>query len=224
MTDTTGLQDSFLAKSLRDYLATQRALGRAYRHVEWILRTLDWVLRRDFPNGRIFMKAMFDRWAMKQTVLSPTGRRYRMLSVRKFCLFLARLRPTTFVPNLKSFPKALPPQAPYLLTRSEMSRILTKTKTVKLGWQNPFRRQTMRLAWVLLFCCGLRRGELLRLRLADLDVGQRVLRITSVRILQVAVGAFFALCRQGTPPISGPASSPTPAHGTRVSAPLEWSG
>jgi integrase len=176
VTDTTGL-DSFLAKSLRDYLATQRALGRAYRHVEWILRTLDWVLRRDFPNGRIFTKAMFDRWAMKQAVLSPTGRRYRMLSVRKFCLFLARLRPTTFVPNLKSFPKALPPQAPYLLTRSEMSRILTKTKTVKLGWQNPFRRQTMRLAWVLLYCCGLRRGELLRLRLADLDVGQRVLRI-----------------------------------------------
>jgi site-specific recombinase XerD len=147
VTDTTGL-DSFLAKSLRDYLAMQRALGRAYRHVEWILRTLDWVLRRDFPNGRIFTKAMFDRWAMKQAVLSPNGRRYRMLSVRKFCLFLARLRPTTFVPNLKSFPKALPPQAPYLLTRSEMSRILTKTKTVKLGWQNPFRRQTPRRAGI----------------------------------------------------------------------------
>jgi len=33
----------------------------------------------------------------------------------------------------------------------------------------------MRLAWILLYCCGLRRGELLHLRLADVDMEQGVL-------------------------------------------------
>jgi integrase len=42
---------------------------------------------------------------------------------------------------------------------------------------NPLRAQTLRLGLMLLFCCGLRRGELLRLRLGDLEDDQTVLRI-----------------------------------------------
>ncbi|MGH7593107.1 MAG: tyrosine-type recombinase/integrase, partial [Gemmatimonadales bacterium] len=42
---------------------------------------------------------------------------------------------------------------------------------------NPLRAQTMRIAVVLLYTAGLRRGELLRLRLADVNANDGVLHI-----------------------------------------------
>jgi hypothetical protein len=102
---------SFLATPLRNYLTWQRALGRGYRKEEWILRGLDLVLHRDYPCARVFAKAMFERWALEPAALSPTSRRHRMLRVAKFCRYLARMRPTTFVPNPRTFPKQLPHQA-----------------------------------------------------------------------------------------------------------------
>jgi integrase len=39
----------------------------------------------------------------------------------------------------------------------------------------------MRVAILLLYCCGLRRGELLKLRLADIDTDQQVLRIQQTK-------------------------------------------
>jgi len=116
---------SFLATPLRNYLTWQRALGRGYRKEEWILRGLDLVLHRDYPCARVFAKAMFERWALEPAASSPTSCRHRMLRVAKFCRYLARMRPTTFVPNPRTFPKQLPHQAPYLLSEHEVVRLLT---------------------------------------------------------------------------------------------------
>lgn len=42
--------------------------------------------------------------------------------------------------------------------------------------------QTIRLAFLLMFCCGLRRGEILNLRLADIDTEEMVLRINETKL------------------------------------------
>jgi integrase len=189
VTDPLGWR-SFLARQIGDYLAIQRALGRAFRSEEWVLLTLDQVLARDFPNGHIFTANMFEKWAEVHAVVSPTTRRYRMLCVRKFCRHLARFRPATFIPDVRTFPRKHDHQAPFLLTRSEVGRIISKTATLKVGWQNSFRRPTMCLAWVILYCCGLRRGELLRLRLADVDMEHSVLRINETKFYKTRLVPF----------------------------------
>ena len=43
------------------------------------------------------------------------------------------------------------------------------------------RAETIHLGLALLFCCGLRRGEVTRLRLAHYDPRERSLRIASAR-------------------------------------------
>ena len=172
---------SFLATPLRSYLARQRSLGRRYCKEEWILRGLDLVLHRDYPCGRVFTRAMFDRWALELATLSPTSRRLRMLCVAKFCRYLAWMRPTTFVPNPRNFPKQLPHRAPYLLSEHEVVRLLAGTRTINPSRKNPLRHATMRVALLLLYCCGLRRGELLKLRLADIDTEQQLLRIQQTK-------------------------------------------
>jgi integrase len=195
LTDSVGRR-SFLAKPISDYLATQRALGRAFRSEEWILLTLDQVLAGDFPKGRTLTANMFAKWAEVHAIVSPTTRRHRMLCVRKFCGYLARFRPATFVPDVRTFPRKHDHQAPFLLTKTEVARILCKTTTLKVGWQNSFRRPTMRLAWILLYCCGLRRGELLHLRLADVDMEQGVLRINETKFHKTRLVPFSSSVRE----------------------------
>jgi integrase len=181
---------SFLATPLRSYLARQRALGRGYRKEEWILRGLDLVLHRDYPWGRVFTRAMFDRWALELAILSPTSRRLRMLCAAKFCRYLARMRPTTFVPNPLTFPKQLPHQAPYLLSEHEVVRLLAGTRTINPSRKNPLRRETMRVALLILYCCGLRRGELLKLRLVDIDFERQALRIQQTKFCKSRLVPF----------------------------------
>ena len=124
---------------------------------------------------------MFAAWATGLRPLCPTTARIRMLCVRKFCCHLARSRSGIFIPDLRSFPKELPHQAPYLLSESEVARLLAATATLRSTRSNPLHPQTIRLAFLLTFCCGLRLGEILKLRLADIDTEQMVLRINETK-------------------------------------------
>ncbi len=172
---------SFLARSFKNYLAVQRSLGRGYQREEWILRGLDYFLTRRYPHARIFTAAQFAAWTAELRRLSPIGVRARLLCVRKFCQHQAKTQAGAFVPDLRSFPKVLSAKAPCLLSSVEMAKLLEGTRTINPNRKNPLRPQTMRLVLLLMFCCGLRRGEVLRLCLADIDLSQEVLRINQTK-------------------------------------------
>jgi integrase/recombinase XerD len=168
---------SMMAASIREYLELQRALGRAYRAEETTLRHWDDFIFRHFRDERRVLPQMFHRWADSMAYLAPTGRRGRLLIVRNFLLFHQRRHPDIFIPDLVSFPRRVPYPTPYLVSSEEMGRLLPIAARLPASRANPLRGQTARLALVLLYCCGLRRGELMRLRLSDVDRHDNVLRI-----------------------------------------------
>jgi site-specific recombinase XerD len=168
---------SFLGKAIQDYLTIQQAFGRVYKTQERTLRGLDFFLVKDCPRARQLTLANFTAWAAGLRSLCPTTARMRMLCVRKFCCHMARSNPAVFIPDSRTFPKELPHQAPYLLSTAEVGRVLAATTMLRTTRNDPLHPQTIRLAFLLLFCCGLRHGEVLKLRLADIDVEQMVLRI-----------------------------------------------
>lgn len=163
---------------MQRYLAIKCALGRIYANERRIL--LDW---DDFLHRHRIRNVgpdIFQLWIKRLDHLMPTVRRNRMRIVRNFLLFHARNHPGSFVPDIMSFPKPHPKYLPRLVSESEMARVLSAVKQL-LTSNNPFRSQTMRLAFVLLYCCGLRRGELLRLRLKHFDATQQLLRIEQTK-------------------------------------------
>lgn len=64
-----------------------------------------------------------------------------------------------------------------------MGRVLAVALQLPPSADNPLRAETLYIGLILLFCCGLRRGELLRLTLADLQAEQTLLyvRLTKFR-------------------------------------------
>jgi integrase len=64
-----------------------------------------------------------------------------------------------------------------LISEAEMGRILTAAGQLPPSADNPIRAETFRIGLILLFCCGLRRGELLGLTLEDIQQEQTLLHI-----------------------------------------------
>jgi integrase len=124
---------------------------------------------------------MFHAWAQTMPALTATVRRQRMRIVRNFLLFYARRHPRTAIPDLWTFPRPGPRQPPRLVSAKEMARILATAALLPPSHQNPLRAETVRLALVLLFCCGLRRGELLQLRIRDVDLQENVIRVEATK-------------------------------------------
>jgi integrase/recombinase XerD len=170
-----------LAESMRHYVSLRRALGRAFRSEETILRHWDAFLMRHFGKTCQVKAPMFQAWARTMTTLTATVRRQRMLIVRNFLLFHARRHPRTYVPDLKTFPKPIPRRRPRLVSATEMAQLLATASVLAPSHRNPLRAQSIRLALVLLFCCGLRRGELLRLRIRHFDPREKVLHVEAAK-------------------------------------------
>jgi integrase/recombinase XerD len=171
---------SGLAESLRLYLRVRRALGRDFQGEEVTLRRWDAFLRR---YGKIckVTPPMFQLWAQTMTGLTATVRRNRMRVVRNFLLFHARGHPSTYIPDLKTFPRPSHPRPPRLVSPTEMGRLLATAGALPASYRNRLRAPTVRLALALLFCCGLRRGELLRLKVQDFDRRENVLCIWATK-------------------------------------------
>ena len=172
---------SWLAESLRHYLRMRRALGRDYRGEEATLRRWDAFLRRRYARACEVTPPMFQLWIQTMANLTATVRRNRMRVVRNFLLFHTRQHPRTYIPDLKTFPRPSQPRPPRLVSAAEVSQLLATAEALPASHRNPLRARTVRLALILLFCCGLRRGELLRLRVRDFDRREDVLRIETTK-------------------------------------------
>lgn len=168
---------SWLAPSLQRYLDLKRALGRIFVHEASVLGQWDDFLHREYPRARAVRAAMFARWSGELGRLNPTTSRRHQSIVRNFLLFHARDHGGTFVPDPLTFPKPAPTAAPRLVSEAEMGRLLDLARTLPPTFHHPLRAETIRIGLILLFCCGLRRGELLRLRLGDIEAAESVLHI-----------------------------------------------
>lgn len=172
---------SGLGDSLRDYIATKQALGRQFGNEKRVLLHWDAFLYQRQGRAKTVGRNLFNLWAESLERLSPNVRRHRLQITRNFLLFHARHSSVDFIPDVTSFPHSSLPRPPRVVSASEMACLLATATRLKPSSANPLRAKTVRLGLMLLFCCGLRRGELLRLRLGHFDPEQNLLRIQATK-------------------------------------------
>ena len=159
--------ESWLSPLILRYLDLKKALGRGFVIERRVLETLgDFVADSAATD---LTQSEFERWGQTQTHLTPGVRRNRMRIVRNFCLYRRRTEPNCFVPDLDGFPHPHQPVQPYIFSETEIVHLLQATTNLRSGVRCPLRCQFFRVAIVLLYTAGLRRGELLHLTLQDYD-------------------------------------------------------
>lgn len=163
------------------YLALKAALGRNYATERDVLAHLERFLAAQLPDRPDLTAESFALWCATLAHLTPTVRRNRMRIVRNLCLYRQRSESHCFVPDSGGFPRRHAPQRPHLFTGQEIVRLLHAAKGLRPSSTSPLRPEVFRLAVVLLYTAGLRRGELARLTLADYDPAEQTLAIRATK-------------------------------------------
>lgn len=172
---------SFLAEEIKDYLQLKRSLGRNYDSEGSTLHSLDAFMVSQYRLSKELTAEIFNDWCTTLQYLSKTVRRKRMRDVRNFCLYRCRTQPSAFVPDALTFPTNHQPITPYIFSESEIARLLSATQYLSPCSCFPLRPQTLRMAITLLYTTGLRRGELLRLKLGDFNPAEKTLLIQATK-------------------------------------------
>ncbi len=167
------LQNTFrsaLAKDALRYVALKRTLGRSFENATSVLLNLDGFLLGLGKPPADLTPETFRQWSQALKSLSPNTRLARMRIVRSFCIYRRRVTPDCFVPDPSQFPKACPLLRPHIFSETEVARLLGHCDALPENpARSPLRWAGTRLAIVLLYTTGLRRGELFRLTPLDYD-------------------------------------------------------
>ena len=163
-----------LGATIARYLALKAALGRRYGVERGVLTHLDRFLSATAAD---LTADSFTQWCRTREHMTSGVRRNWMRIVRNLCLYRQRTEPSCFVPDAAQFPALHQPVCPYIFSEDEIPRLLQATADLQAGTGSPLRRETFRAAIVLLYTTGLRRGELLRLTMADYDPNEHTLLI-----------------------------------------------
>ena len=168
---------SAVAPAITSYLALKRALGRRFTHEAATLAHLDRFLAAQRSAARAITPANFATWSLTLAHLTPTVRRNRMRIVRNLCLYVRRLAPGCFVPDSSGFPKPHEPRRPHIFTELQIVTLLRHATDLRPASTSPLHAEVYRVAIVLLYTAGLRRGELVRLVVSDYDAEARTLLV-----------------------------------------------
>jgi integrase/recombinase XerD len=164
-----------LDAAIAAFVGHQRTLGRRYYGEEGVLRDL-----RRFVVGQQatdLTAVVFERWCRAQHALSPNTLYSRQLLVRKLCVFRRRHEPGCFVPDPAGFARRRPYRRAVIVAPVQIDRMLRAAVHRGSVLHSPMRSAVMRMALVLLYSAGLRRGEVMRLTLPDVDHRAGILRI-----------------------------------------------
>jgi len=167
-------KSSRLARAVACFLKHKRALGRRYRGEAFLFRRLLAHLRR---RGDDDLNAdAFQGWMHDLARCHPNTRHAWHQLVRRFCLYRRRAEPNCFVPpEVRGRPR--PYITPIIMEPDQIARMLDIASSLTPSPGSPLRGPINRMAVVLLYTAGLRLGELIRLRLGDVEDRGTVLRI-----------------------------------------------
>jgi len=172
---------SYLSMQFTEYLKVKRATGRIYGHQETMLRMLDNFLD---DNQYQLTHNSFQEWINSLSHLHSTTQCHYYQQIRQFCEYMQRTDVNIFVPQRRFEPLITPSRMPAILDKKDILKLIKSTDTLFENDRWPLRRLTFRVIITILYCCGLRVGEIVRLNIGDVDIKNGVLTIRDTKFFK----------------------------------------
>ncbi len=167
-----------LASQLERFLALKRAMGYRYRDESRVVRELDQFLTTRLSTDDPVLTVEIARdYVARRTTESDATRAHRLTIVREVSRFLRLDDARTAVPGPRFMGVVRRTFVPRVLSRVEGRRFLAACGQLPPDRRSPIRPMVLGTALCVLYLTGVRRGELLRLTQADVDLDAGLLRI-----------------------------------------------
>ncbi len=168
---------SLLAPFMEQFVREKRAVGYRYDSGVYHLMRFDRFLACEAPNDDKLTRPAVRKWLTKGPLESGASQQSRYGMVRQFALFLCRLGHPAYVPDRSLSAKREQTFAPRILTHGEVRRILREADRLAPTALSPMRHLVMPEVFRLLYGCGFRVSEVLKLRVVDTDLNRGVLTV-----------------------------------------------
>jgi len=168
---------SILAPFMDRFLQEKHACGYRYHEPTRILRRLDDFLFQEGLTTCELPRSIAQKWLAKRTHENPRTHQQRIMVVRQFSRFLCRLGYCAYVPDQTLAPRARSSFVPRILTHEEIRKLLQSVDALEPTARSPLRHLIMPEVFRLLYGCGFRLGEVLKLRVRDLDLNQGIVTV-----------------------------------------------
>lgn len=163
---------SILASEMEAFLKFKQNLGQPYIRGLYTLRSFDcYLAEHNRGHGPLDWQGLLSGWLSRVPARKSITVTCELAAIRQFCLFRQRYDPGSFVPD-----RGLARQTtktkflPHVLSSSQVAELFERSRKLK---DLPLRRSGMRALICMLYSTGLRLGEALRLRWADVHWKER---------------------------------------------------
>lgn len=166
-----------LADAMVELVTQKRALGCKYITEEATLIRFDRFLVEQGLSDMALPRQIMDRWTAKLPHESDRTHGSRISIARILARHLLDRGIHAYIPPSVSGQGFLRSFTPYIFTRREVRSLLAAADSLPRTGVSPFRHQVMAEIFRVLYGCGMRVGEVLRLTVADVDLDAGVLRV-----------------------------------------------
>lgn len=174
--------DGAFPELFSEYVEYKRNLGYVYSHSRlYLVRRLSRFLARQATDERVLTQDAAEEFARPRDAEAPGSAAGRRGIARQFALFLRWKGIDAWVPPERCQPRQPSSFAPRIITAEEMARVIAcadARPTSRCGPQTqPVYAMLVRLLW----CCGLRIGEALSLRVGEVDLTEAVITVRKAK-------------------------------------------
>lgn len=166
-----------LAPFMEQFVQEKRAIGYRYETGAAELGRFDRFLVREAPDDGTLSRSNTRKWLAKRPHESAGSQQRRFGVVRQFATFLRRLGHPAYVPDRLLAAKGLTGFTPRILTRDEVGRVLQAVDGLTPTARSPLRHLVMPELFRMLYGCGFRLGEVLKLRIEDVDLNRGIVTV-----------------------------------------------
>src|SRR5438105_2605029 len=180
-TDSPNGFQSVLSVCMEKFLQEKYACGYAYREATRILRRLDDFLVQEGLAKCELPSSIARKWLAKKAHESAQTQRHRIILVRQFSRFLLRLGYSAYVPDSTFATRSTATFVPRMLTDEELRKFFQAVDALEATARSPLLHLIMPEVFRLLYGCGFRAGEVLKLRIRDVDLNQGIITVRQAK-------------------------------------------
>lgn len=170
-----------VAALMEQFVLEKQACGYRYQESIIMLRRFDAFLCEQGLDKCELPRALSWQWLAKQPHESATTQLCRISVIRQFAMYMCRLGLRADVPDRALGTKRTTMFTPRILTHAEIRQLFDAVDNLKPTARAPLRHLVMPEILRLLYGCGFRVNEVLRLRVGDVDFGHGVLTVRAAK-------------------------------------------
>jgi site-specific recombinase XerD len=159
------------------FLQEKHACGYAYHEATRILRRLDDFLVQERLATHELPRSVARKWLAKKAHESAGTQQQRITVVRHFSRFLLRLGYSAYVPDSTLAARSPSTFVPRMLTGEELRKFFQALDALEATARSPLRHLIMPEVFRLLYGCGFRVREVLKLQVRDVDLNQGIITV-----------------------------------------------